>query len=158
VIGSIFRFSALWLVLATFYALFAGEVSMTEVVAGLIATGIAVSYSVLLHRSRSRALALWAPWPRVVARPIAALAPDAWRVGRVLLRVLWRRPDGSAGMPDRQPFREGEHDPQDAGRRGVATLGLSLAPNGYVLGIEAGAIVLHRLVSAAPSADREWPA
>lgn len=155
--GSVFRLFTSWLVLATLYALFAGEVSATEAIAGLIATGIAASYGVLLHRSRSRPLALRAPWFRVVAHPVAALVPDAWRAGRVLLQVLWRRPDGAVGTPSRQPFREGGQDPEDTGRRGVVTLGLSLAPNGYVLGIEAGAIVLHRLVPAAPSADREWP-
>ena len=156
-IGSSVRLGIFWLMLAAFYALFAGEVSITEAIAGLVATGGAAAYGALLHRSRSRRLTLWAPCLRVIAGPLAALVPDAWRVGRGLLKVLWRRPDGPAGVLSRQPFREGGRASEDAGRRGVVTLGLSLAPNGYVVSIEDDAIVLHRLVAAAPNVDRAWP-
>jgi hypothetical protein len=78
----------------------------------------------------------------------------------MLLSVLWRRPDGSLGVITRQPFRQGHDTPQDAGRRGLVTLGISLAPNGYVLSIpdSRNELVLHRLTPAAPSADRKWPA
>jgi hypothetical protein len=158
VTGRIVRVSAFWLVLAALYALLAGQISLTEAAAGLIATGLAAGYGVLLHRSGSRVLALSAPWPRMVLRPLAALVPDAWRVGRVLLTVLWRRPEGSVGTRSRQTFRRGGHGGEDAGRRGIVTLALSLAPNGYVLGIGPSDISLHRLAPATPSGDREWPA
>lgn len=158
VAGNIVRFVVFWLVLAAFYALFAGEISLTETLAGLIATGFASAYGVLLHRSCSRALGLSAPWPRMIFRPLAALAPDAWRVGRVLVYALWRRPDGPAGMVSRQFFKPGGPGPGDAGRRGIVTLALSFAPNGYVLDIQDSGIILHRLADAIPSPNRDWPA
>ena len=156
--AGIVRFAAFWLLLAALYALFAGDVSVTEAIAGLIATGLGALYGLLLHKCRSVAVALRAPWPRMVLRPVAALAPDASRVGRVLLKTLWGRPEGSAGMVSRQRFRSGQPNPADAGRRGIVTLALSLAPNGYVLAIEESNIVLHSLAPAAPSTNVTWPA
>ncbi|WP_428485702.1 hypothetical protein [Rhodopila sp.] len=168
----------IWVLLAGFYLLFAGQISMTEIIAGVPATTAAAAVAVLLHRARSRRLRFRAPWLHVVGRPLAALLPNAVQVAGVLLHALWRRPDGPVGVVARQPFRQGEGHADDAGRRGQAddagwrgqaddagrrglvTLGISLAPNGYVLSIPKGqdVLVMHRLVSAPPSPDRQWPA
>lgn len=156
-IGRVLPSFALWLLLAGLYALFAGEVSLSEAIAGLLATGIALAYAAFLHRSRSRRISVRGLPFRVVFAPLGALLPDAWRVGRVLARAVLRRPAGAAGTLSRPPFREGGREAREAGRRGLVTLGLSLAPNGYVVNIEADALILHRLAPAAPSPDREWP-
>jgi hypothetical protein len=158
VAGVIVRFLAFWFVLGALYALFAGEVSLGEVIAGVIATGLALAYGVLAHRFRSRVFAFQGAWIRLVIGPLTALGLDSWRVGQVLFQTLLRRPDGSLGMLSRQPFYPGGNAAPDSGRRGMVTLALSLAPNGYVLGIEESDIILHRLAPAAPSTDREWPA
>lgn len=149
-----------WIVLTCFYLLFAGQASVSEMIAGVPAAALATCIALLLRRARSRPLRLRAPWPRVVGRPLASLFPDAVRVGRVLLAALRRRPDGPVGMSSRQPFRHGDDDAADAGRRGLVTLGISLAPNGYVLSIPDGqdVLLMHRLVPSAPDSDTEWPA
>jgi hypothetical protein len=159
-IGEMLFAIAVWLALAGFYLLFVGEVSPTELIAAALATSVATGLGMLLHRSRSRKLLLLrAPWPRLVGRPLAALFPDSVRVGGVLLQALWRRPRGAAGMVMRQPFHPGEASALDAGRRGLVTLGLSLAPNGYVLRIpdDRTALLIHRLAPAAPDANQDWP-
>lgn len=147
-----------WVALAGFYLLFAGQISVTEIIAGVPATLACAGFAVLLHGAQSRRLRLRAPWPRMVLMPLAALLPDVAKVGGVLVRALWRRPSGTVGVVSRQPFRHGGDG--DAGRRALSTLGLSLAPNGYVLTIPDGqdAMVLHRLAPAAADPDPEWPA
>jgi hypothetical protein len=156
----VFFGAAVWCVLAACYLLFAGQVSSQEIAAGLVATAPATGFAVLLHRARSRRMRLRAPWFRLVGRPLAALFPDVVRVGLRLLRALWRPPDGAAGMVARQPFRYGDADAGDAGRRGMTTLALSVAPNGYVMNVPAGddAVLMHRLAPAVPDPDPEWPA
>lgn len=151
---------AAWVILAGFYLLFAGQLSVTEVMAGVPATLACTGFAVLLHRAQSRRFQLRAPWFRVLAMPLAALFPDAVKVGGVLLRSLRRRPDGPLGVVSRQPFRHGGDEAPDAGRRALSTLGLSLAPNGYVLLVPDGrdALILHRLAPAAADGNPEWPA
>ncbi len=152
------RFPAVvWCVLAAFYVLFVGQPGGTEVIAGAIATLPAAGFAVALHRAGTRRLSLRAPWPRLIARPLAAVFPDAMRVGAVLLGTLRRRPRGTRGVIICQPFRD---DEDAAGRRALVTLALSLAPNGYVLDRAGGrdALLLHRLAPAAAETDREWPA
>ena len=154
------RMPLIFAALLGFYALFAGQVSTTEAIAGIFLAIVMTTYAALLRHVRHRDLNLaGAPWVRLIVRPAASLLPDAVRVGRVLLRCLWRRPAGPVGVVSRQPFRSGSNDPGDAGRRGLVTLGISLAPNGYALELAAcdDAVVLHRLAGAAPTADREWP-
>ena len=142
-----------------FYILFAGQVSVTEIEAGAPAAIAAAGFTVLLHRVTERPFRLKAPWLRVLGEPLAALLPDAVRVGRALLRALWRRPPGVVGPVTRQPFQEGGEDPASAARRGLVTLGSSLAPNGYVLAIPdgEGALLLHRLAAVPPNPDQRWP-
>lgn len=158
--GDLLFGGAVWCVLAGLYLLFAGQVSSSEIIAGMIATVTATGFAVSLHRARSRRLRLRAPWLRLVGQPLTALFTDSIRVARVLLRALRRRPDGAVGILARQPFRHGDAPAADAGRRGLATLALSAAPNGYVLNVPSGddALLMHRLVPAAPDPDPEWPA
>jgi hypothetical protein len=158
--GDVFFGGAVWCVLAAFYLLFAGQVSSHEIAAGMVATAPATVFAVLLHRARSRWMRLTAPWLRLVGRPLATLFPDAVRVGLRLARALWRPPDGAGGFVARQPFRHGDAGADDAGRRGMVTLALSVAPNGYVMNVPAGddAVLMHRLARVAPDPDPEWPA
>jgi hypothetical protein len=149
-----------WIVLAGFYFLLAGQVSLTEAIAGLPSAAVAAGFVLALRRTETHRLRLAAPWLRVIGKPLASVFPDAFRVGRVLLGVLWRRPAGPVGVVTRQPFRHGgDDDPRSAGRRALVTLGTSFAPNGYVLSspAEMDALVLHRLVPVPQSPDRDWP-
>lgn len=150
---------AVWIVLVAFYFLFAGEISLTEMAAGLPTAAIAAAYALALRHSEAHRLRLSAPWLRVIGKPLLSVFPDALRVGRVLLRALWRRPEGQLGVIARQPFDHGGEDAASAGRRALVILGTSLAPNGYVLSSaeEMDALVLHRLVPVPPSPGREWP-
>ncbi len=150
------RGAATWAVFLALYLLLAGAISTNELLAGVPAAAAASCFATALHRVEERRTSLRGPWPRLLLRPLTALLPDAVKAARVLLRAIARRPNGPVGLSTRQPFREGI-DPRDAGRRGLVTLATSLAPNGYVLAVEADALILHRLAPARPRSDREWP-
>ncbi len=144
---------ATWVVLAAFYLLCAGEIGADEVIAAVASGLVGTALSALIRRDAGRRFRLRAPWPRVVLRPLADLAPDAVRVARVLLS---RHPHGEAVV---QPFAPGGATPEDAGRRALVTLAASLAPNGYVLRIldASDGLVMHRLAHVPPLRDRAWP-
>ena len=148
-----------WVVFLGLYFLLAGQVSLTEIAAGVPAAVLAAGFTVLLHRASRHPFHFGAPWARVLGQPLAAVVPDAIRVGQALLRAVWQRPPGPLGVVARQPFRQGGADPSNAARRGLVTLGSSLAPNGFVVAFPDGEdiLLLHRLVPVPPDPDREWP-
>lgn len=148
-----------WIIGFACYLLLAGQVSMTEIIAAIPSATAIAAFSLLLHRGAARRFSLRAPWLRILGRTSAALVGDTLRIGRTLLQVLWRRPQGAVGLATRQPFRPGGRDPRSAARRGLVTLATSVAPNGYVLDItpERDALLLHRLVPVPPQPDRDWP-
>ncbi len=146
------------------YLVFAGQVSGTEVAAGVPAVGLVATYAGLRHRSASRPMRLRGPWLRLVLSPMAAVAGDAARVGVHLLRAVFVPGSHVAGTINRQPFRSGSAEPTEAGRRALVTLASSLAPNGFVLDVapsvlfrDEQALLTHRLAPARPDPDREWP-
>lgn len=146
------------------YLLFAGQVSGTEVAAGVPAAGLIAAYAGLRHRGESRPMRLRGPWLRLVLAPLASVAGDAVRVGVQLLRAVFLPGSHVVGTVSRQPFRSGSAGPADAGRRALVTLASSLAPNGFVLDVapsgllpDEHALLMHRLAPARPDPDGEWP-
>ena len=136
------------------YLVFAGQVSSTEVAAGVPVAGLVAAYAGLRHR----------PWLRLLLSPTASVAGDAARVGVHLLRAVFVPGSHVAGTISRQPFRSGDAGPADAGRRALVTLASSLAPNGFVLDVapsallpDEHALLMHRLAPARPDPDEEWP-
>ncbi len=156
--------AVVFLVSTGLYLVFAGQVSGTEVAAGVPAAGLVAAYAGLRHRGESRPMRLRGPWLRLVLSPLAAVAGDAARVGVHLLRAVFVPGSRVAGTISRQPFRSGSAEPADAGRRALVTLASSLAPNGFVLDVapsvllpDEHALLMHRLAPARPDPDREWP-
>lgn len=154
------RIACVWVAFAAAYVLFAGQLSLTEAIAGVPMATAVSAFVEALRRCEQRALRLRAPWLRLLRRALASLAVDAVRVGGVLLRALVHRPAAPVGRLARQPFRQGGGAPREAGRRALATLAISVAPNGYRVdaGGQGDVMVVHRLVDVPPAPDREWPA
>jgi hypothetical protein len=159
VLGVVVWGIVVWVVLTGFYFLFAGTLSLSEMIGGLPTAAVATGFALVLRRAETHRLCLKAPWLRVIGKPLGSVGPDAFRVGRVLLGTLWHRPAGPLGVVTRQPFRHGGDDPRSAGRRALVALGTSFAPNGYVLSSpdDVDALVLHRLMPVPPVPDRDWP-
>jgi hypothetical protein len=155
----VLRAAALWIVCLVLYLLFAAPVSTEELIAGVPSAAAITGFALLYRRAEERRMDLRAPWFRVAFRALAAIPPDALRVGRALLRALWGPRSAQAGLSAQQPFRQGNDTAADATRRALVVLGTSLAPNGFVLMMPEGSetMVLHRLVQVPPQPDREWP-
>jgi hypothetical protein len=143
---------------AAAYLLLAGQASRTECIAAAPVVLLTAGFAAALHRTASRPMRLSSPALPVMAHALQSLFPDTARVARVLMRAILNRPPGAIGPFVHQPFRHGGGGAADAGRRAVVTLGLSLAPNGYVLDPdEHQDIPLHRLAPAGAAPGREWP-
>ena len=141
-----------------FYLLLAGQLSATELIAAAPVALTASGFTVALRHERTRPMQIGARAASVAVRGSSALLSDAVRVGGVLAHAIFRRPADSAGFFMHQPFRRGGDSARDAGRRGVVILGLSLAPNGFVVGdTEDGSLIVHRLAPAKTSRNDEWP-
>jgi hypothetical protein len=141
-------------VLSGLYLLLAGEVSLSEIVAGVLAGLLATAVSLGLTIAAERQFALRAPWPRLAPRAAWALLRD---IARVALALVEAAAGGEGGMIARQPFAGTGGEPVAVGRRALATLFASIAPNGYVTEVTPTALELHRLAPAPPAADRDWP-
>ncbi len=147
---------AIVVLLAVSYALFAGEISETEAIAGAFAVALAIGFAFVHRHAADRRLSFrGVRWGRVLLRPLLALPVDSWHVGVALAKAIF---GGGGGEIAGQAFHYGD-TAADAARRALVTLAASLAPNGYVIGIdgEAGTMRLHRLVPAPPQPDRDWP-
>lgn len=146
------------------YFLLAGQMSWSELGAGLPVAIAIAAFAIVQHNGQQRRFQLRAPWRHVLVTPLIALVTDSVKVGAVLAQAIARRPQGAVGDAAPQPFRPGGEQPIDAGRRAVVTLGSSLAPNGFVMDVAPslllGAeeeVIMHRLVPGMPNLDMEWP-
>ena len=146
------------------YLVFAGQVSTSEIIAAVPASGLIAAFAFLRHRGQDRPIQLWAPWSRLLLSLLAALLRDTGRVGGHLLRLAFVPRLHSDGSIDSQPFHPGHADPAGAGRRALVTLAASFAPNGFVLDVapsvllgDEPALLMHHLLPSAPHSDVEWP-
>lgn len=154
--GVMVRYLVGVILLAGGYFLFAGTVSGEEAVVLLPAVICAGGVAVLVARVAGRRFAFRLAWLRVLARLPRVIVADTILVGRALWQAVWR---GHAGVLARQPFDHGGDNAADAARRGLVVLGVSFAPNGYVVRVpRTGEFVLvHRLVDGAAKPDAAWP-
>ena len=153
------RFTATWVASFGLYLLFAGELSLSELGTAVVAAAAIAIFSVGLAKQKTRSFRFLALWPRLIWVPLFSLMPDSWRVGRVLVSTVWRARASTIGVFQKQSFQHGGNTREAAGRRGLATLAISFAPNGYVVEINdvADEMLIHRLRSSAPKADTRWP-
>jgi hypothetical protein len=126
-----------WSALALSYLAFAGQATRSELVAGFVASVAAAAFATTAHRRAESPMNLWLRWDRVIGMASQSLLADTFRVGIGLLRPMPGAMSSKAMSAD---------DSMTAGRRGVAVLALSLAPNGYVLRVQGTQALTHTLV------------
>jgi hypothetical protein len=145
-----------WLTVAALYLGFAGSAETAEAGAAAVAGTLIVGFIFWCRHARTAAVRVRASWLRILPRVLRALCAEAVVVGGALLRAL---PAGvrAAGAMRSQPFDPDGHSAPAAGRRALAVLAASAAPDGYVVAVSADSLLLHRLVPRPPSPDRRWP-
>lgn len=146
-----------WVALFGLYLLFAGQTSMSELLAALCTASIAIAGHLNTRRVAHRELRIVAPWGRLAAGVAVALIHDTILIAWNLIVVLaGRRPRGAMTI---QPFDSGGFTRKAAARRGITILAASIAPNGYVIEIREPpqGMLMHRLVPQPPAPDQRWP-
>jgi hypothetical protein len=146
-----------WLAAAGLYLLFAGTLSVTEATAAAAGASLALAFHVAARRCSIFSFAGPVPWARLICRALGTVIRD---IVSVAVRLAAAGLTGRPGEGEtRQAFDPGDDSPQAERRRAVVTLAASIAPNGYVMGIETDPpmLLMHRLAPSAPSLDRTWP-
>jgi multisubunit Na+/H+ antiporter MnhE subunit len=142
---------AAWLLLTT-------TTDPLEMAAGAIAAAIAATVAELVRIQDLQAIRVRPRWLlRARVLPRFALADTSTLFAALWRHLLFRRPVKGAFLA--LPFDPGdEDDPYAAGRRALITAAITITPNTYVVGIDAGRklILVHQLVPAPRSrAGRE---
>jgi multisubunit Na+/H+ antiporter MnhE subunit len=138
-----------WALLSGLYFLLVFKTEPAEIVAGVICGAISAAAADLVRRHGTVRLKLegWG-WLRAVAALPRHTVRDTWLLVGVLWRVIVRR-DDVRGRFIALPFKGARgRSPEAAGRRAVAKLVGSVAPNTLVVGFasEKNRVLLHQLV------------
>lgn len=150
-----------WLVLWAIYGLFAAKFTWEETLAGGVLAALAALAVTVTRRAGGLDFRPHMGWLRLTGRLPGRVLADCGIVALALWRALvLRRPVHGAFRT--VPFDAGGDDPESAARRALVIAGASLAPNTYVVAIDAekGEMLVHQLFpSARPpgGGDREWP-
>lgn len=150
-----------WAVLFGFYLLLAAKQAVAEAVAGVAIAALGAAAATSTAGAGKLRFRARLPWLAQVARLPGRILADCG----IVAVALWRRLVGRhvvSGEFRIVPFDPGGDDAESAARRALVTLGVTLAPNTYVVAVdrERGVLLLHQLVpSAQPpgGGDREWP-
>jgi multisubunit Na+/H+ antiporter MnhE subunit len=139
-----------WALLSGLYMLLVFKTEPAEIVAAVICGAISATATDLVRRHGTVRLKLpgWG-WLRAVATLPRQTVVDTWRLVEVLWRVVVRRED-VRGRFISLPFKGARgRSPEAAGRRAVAKLVGSVAPNTLVVGFanEKERVLLHQLVA-----------
>ena len=144
---------------ATLYFLLAGEVSSDEAIACGITLVIVCPFAVAVARTGTVPMRLPARGLWSLVRSLGAVLPELWQTGRGLVQALRQRPAAMQGVIKMVPFRFGAFDPADIARRAAVGTALSVAPNGFVVGMdhERDELIVHQLTPGPVGGDPEWP-
>jgi len=147
----------IWAGLFGLYLLFVGSTSRPEVLAGLMASGIAIAGHVRTWAVAHRRVRVEAPWLWLAGRIVVALMRDTALVAGGLIRTLLGGKAG--GGMTLQPFDSGDFTPVAAARRGFAMLAASVAPNGYVIEVQEPprGMLMHAFVPRRRAENVRWP-
>jgi multisubunit Na+/H+ antiporter MnhE subunit len=146
------RFWLGWfLALNVLWLAFISAFDVAETVVGMVASAIAATAATAVRKTGL-----------VEFRPRIAWLLAIWRVGpRIfvetyeLFMVLWRRivrGEPIRGRFRAEPFRIGREARRASARRAVRTIGESIAPNAYVVGIdeERHEVLVHEILTRPP--------
>lgn len=145
-----------WIGAAAAYVLFAGQFGAEELATAVICGLVAGLWSAALRRVASVRLRFERGAIGAAGRALAGVPMAATKVAARLVRASIV---GAAGEVVTQPFFHGRRDDhRDAGRRAVAILARSLAPDSFVLRApeQQDEIVIHTLVETAGGEDARW--
>jgi multisubunit Na+/H+ antiporter MnhE subunit len=132
----------LWLLLTS-------TINPSEAIVGAGAAAITATVVAIVRSEAPLSFAPRARWLLRAWRVPAQIAADMWTLTRALVLHVTRRRAVRGGYWA-IPFRHGaEDDPRQRARRALATVGVTMTPNTYVIGVEGEEdfLFVHQLVS-----------
>lgn len=147
-----FAWTVGWVFAAAFYLLL---IDITDLPELLVGAGAAVLAATGLELAREQGIvgeSLRLGWLLRLYRPVLRVPRDVLTVSAIALRSLVRR-EAAVGEFRAIPFKPGENEHHETGRRALAEAAGSLAPNTFVVGIdgERRLLLAHQL---SPTKDR----
>jgi hypothetical protein len=149
-------FTLAWAVCSVAYLLFCGQFSTEELAAAALCGLAGALWRLAIRRAAPFQFRFVRGAAGAAFRAAAGLPSATLRVAAKLLETIAK---GGEGAITTAPFFGGrQDDPADAGRRAVAVLGVSLAPDSFVIRLPEGEnqIHAHALVKNAGGADARW--
>ena len=146
-----------WLGGTAAYLVLAGQVSIDEVVAGILLGGMGVAWHAVVCRCSRHSFAFERHAGLALLQAIGGLPDAILRVGARLATAMVRDVQGHTVE---QPFHRGRlEDTRDVGRRATVVLATSLAPDSYVLRlpVDEETILIHAITHSSPGTDPRWP-
>ncbi len=147
-----------WLCGTAAYLVLAGQISLDEVVAGIVLGGLGVLWRAAVGRCSRHRFTFEPHAGFAVLQALGGLPGAILRVGTQLGAAILH---GVEGRMVEQPFHRGRlDDRRDGGRRATVVLATSLAPDSYVvrLPVDEETIVIHAITRRGPGTDPRWPA
>ena len=156
-----------WLGGTAAYLVLAGQVSVDEVVAGIILGGLGVAWHAIVCRCSRHSFTFERRAGLAVLLALVGLPGAILRVGLRLSTALVRDVQGHTVE---QPFHRGRLDDinrrptdkpnPDVARRAIVVLATSLAPDSYVLRlpVDEETILIHAITRQSSGTDPRWPA
>lgn len=147
----------IWCVSFGLYLLFAGEVSLHEIVTGLVLASLAMVWALLIRRTSPRDFTFCYELARALLRSLMHLIPATLETGVALSRIAAM--GGPAGRLDSDNFDYGtrEHS-EDRARRAFAVLLASFAPDRFVVDVRgrSWSVLTHVIVPRQQESDPRW--
>lgn len=149
-------FALAWLVAAAAYLLFAGHFSAEELVAAAAIGALGAAWWSLVHRTAEIDLQLKVGAAGAMARAVVGLPLASLRASGRLVAIIF---GAKGGRIVAEPFDTGrQNDAAEVGRRAVALLAASVAPDSFVVRVDKEAHLLrsHVILSSPSPADPRW--
>ena len=141
------RWLAWWVLMMSFWVAIDDSLQPDELLAGAGAAALAALAAEVVTYQAAVRLHVRPRWLLAAARLPGDVARDTWLVFGALLRMLARRQPPDSEFAE-LPVRYGDDTPRGETRRVLLAWQRSLAPNVFVLGMDAerDVMVVHRLV------------
>ncbi len=146
-----------WLGGTAAYLVLAGQVSVDEVVAGIVLGGLAVAWHAVVCRCSRHSFTFERHAGLALFQSLGGVPGAILKVGLRLATALVRDVEGHIVE---QPFHRGRlDDTRDVARRATVVLTTSLAPDSYVLRlpVDEETILIHAITQNSPGTDPRWP-
>lgn len=145
-----------WCLAFATYLLFAGRVSLDEVLTAGVVSCLATSWTFLVRRTSQLRFAFTVGAVSHLLRALSRLPSGAARAGGVLIKIAGQ--GGSPGRPEERRFRYGGTGAVHRTRRALVVLGASLAPDRFVVEIvhARDIALLHDVLRGSRVLDEWW--